>query len=252
MTPNPLVSIITATHNAAEYLQSSINSVLNQTYKNFEYIIIDGASSDSTIEIIQKYQESITYWISEEDTGIYDAWNKGLKQAKGDWIAFIGADDQLLPDALQTYINLINSYPENTFDYISSRVKRVNPDGTIEGIVGKAWDWQEFKYRMTTAHPGSFHSKKIFDHHGLYKTNYKIVSDYELLLRSGKNLKSGFIDKVTAIMSTGTNLQKKDAIAESLDVLRQSKHLTLLQYYSHYVYASLGLFYRSNIRIMKR
>jgi glycosyltransferase involved in cell wall biosynthesis len=233
MTKQPLISIITATYNAELFLQSSIDSVKNQTYKHFEYILIDGASTDGTVQILKENESLITFWISEGDTGIYNAWNKGLTISKGEWILFIGADDQLLPDTLQTYVDYINRYPENTFEYISSKVKRVRADGTTESIVGKPWEWSSFKKRMTTAHPGSFHSSQLFEKYGKYNENYKVVSDYELLLRPREKLKAGFIDKITVLMLVGGKYSAYRTTLEVIKMFKSSKHQSSLEYYVH-------------------
>ena len=233
MTHTPLISIISATYNAEKYLQTSINSILLQTYKNFEYIVIDGGSKDYTRKIILNNKGSIAYWISERDSGIYDAWNKGLTQARGEWIVFLGADDQLLPDALQNYVDFINNNSKLDFDYISSRVKRILPNGTVEGIVGKPWIWKEFKFRMTVAHPGSFHSRKLFEKYGNYNTNFKIVSDYEILLRPKSELKAGYINKITVLMSTGGKFDAFNATKEVISMFKTSNHLSTVQYYVH-------------------
>ena len=100
---NPLVSIITSTYNCESTLKDTVNSILNQTYTNLEYIIIDGNSSDSTVDLIKSFEKDfkikeIKYsWVSESDRGIYDAWNKGIKMATGDWIVFIGGHAQHVP-----------------------------------------------------------------------------------------------------------------------------------------------------------
>uniref|UniRef100_UPI003B58646C glycosyltransferase n=1 Tax=Noviherbaspirillum sp. ST9 TaxID=3401606 RepID=UPI003B58646C len=92
----PLISIITVTLNAAKYLEDCITSVINQSSLNIEHLIFDGGSTDGTLEIINKYERHITYWQSEKDKGIYDAMNKAVKKAKGEWVYFLGADDTLL------------------------------------------------------------------------------------------------------------------------------------------------------------
>ncbi|MDH5645697.1 MAG: glycosyltransferase, partial [Candidatus Heimdallarchaeota archaeon] len=89
----PLVTIITAVLNGVDTLERTILSVISQSYTNIEYIIIDGGSTDGTIDIIRKYEHAIDCWVSESDTGIYDAWNKGVRLSNGEWIAFLGADD---------------------------------------------------------------------------------------------------------------------------------------------------------------
>jgi len=245
----PLITIITATYNAAAHLAGSIDSVLRQTYLNFEYIVIDGASSDGTLDILKMHNKQITYWLTEPDTGIYDAWNKGIKKANGAWILFLGADDQLLPDALESYVKFINQNSAQGFDYISSKVKRVRPNGTVEGIVGKPWKWNDFKYRMTTAHPGSFHSKRLFSRFGNFSTSYQIVSDYEMLLRAGKDLRAGYFDKITVLMSTGGRFADFNSTNECLKMFAANKHLTSAEHFYIYTYLSLRKFY---LKIIKR
>ena len=95
--PPPLVSIITVSYNVAATLAKCIESVKTQAFKNYEYIIIDGLSTDGTLAIIKRYDKAITYWRSEKDTGIYNAMNKAVKLARGKWFLFLGADDELLP-----------------------------------------------------------------------------------------------------------------------------------------------------------
>lgn len=106
------VSIITASYNSEATLEATIESVYNQTYQDIEYIIIDGGSSDKTVSIIQKFEPLFSgrlKWISEPDKGIYDAWNKGLEIATGEWIAFLGSDDIYLPDSIHKYMNVLIS-----------------------------------------------------------------------------------------------------------------------------------------------
>lgn len=91
----PLLTVITAVFNGAQHLEETILSVIGQTYDNVEYIIIDGGSTDGTLDIIHQYDDAIDYWISEKDSGVYDAWNKGIKISTASWILFIGSDDYI-------------------------------------------------------------------------------------------------------------------------------------------------------------
>lgn len=203
MKNKPLISIITSTFNAHKVLERCIESVLAQDYPNIEYIIIDGGSSDNTVSIIQKFAHKVSYWSSEPDSGIYDAWNKGLSRANGDWIGFLGADDVYLPDAISSYVKYINKSFDQNLDFISSKVQLVNEMGEAGRVIGNLWEWDKFKRFMNTAHVGSLHSKNFFDRYGLYNLNFKIVGDYEMLLRANKNLRAGFLDQITAKMQTG-------------------------------------------------
>jgi len=176
-----------------------MESVLSQGYNDFEYIVIDGGSTDGTIDIIRRYEDRIAHWISEPDRGIYDAWNKGLRLARGEWIAFLGSDDAYYPDALEEYANFIEK-ADSQLDYISSCVNLVNKDMRKVKIICEPWTWQKFRKRMKIAHVGSMHNKRLYERYGLYDTSYRITGDYEFLLRAGQGLKAGFLDAVTAMM----------------------------------------------------
>lgn len=204
MDSSPYISVITAVYNAQTYLNDCIVSILSQSYPNFEYIIIDGGSSDGTVDIIKQYESKLAYWISEPDLGIYDAWNKGIAIAKGEWIAFVGADDQLYPDALQTYVQHIIKHPkQHELEFVSSRIELVNKDLSPIRTVGDAWVWERFKQEMCTWHVGCFHSRSLFIRYGIFDSTYKVSGDYELLLRPKDRLVTSFIDKTTVKMRIG-------------------------------------------------
>ena len=112
---SPLISLITTTYNSEKYLEETLKSIFNQKYQNFEIIIIDGGSKDKTIKIINKYEKKIDYWISEKDKGIYDAFNKGLKLARGHLIGMVNSDDILKPNALKILVQYYNKYPNKDF-----------------------------------------------------------------------------------------------------------------------------------------
>lgn len=200
----PKVSIITSVYNAEKYLNECILSILRQNYTNFEYIIIDGGSTDNTVNIIKQHADRLTYWISEPDEGIYDAWNKGLTIAKGDWIAFVGADDLLYPDALQIYIDHITQHPRHhELEFVSSRIELVKQDLSSIRVVGEAWEWKRFQHKMITWHVGCFHSRNLFSKYGYFDSSYKVSGDYEFLMRPRDKLITSFINRVTVKMRTG-------------------------------------------------
>lgn len=203
MNQKSLVSVIIAVFNGEKYLADAIESIIGQTYKNIEIIIIDGNSTDRTVQIIKKYQSQISYWISEPDKGIYDAWNKGLSVAQGEWISFIGSDDMYCPDAIENYINFVNLHELEDTEYISSRVQLITEEKEILRIHGEKWKWDKFKVYMNVAHVGSLHNRKLFDQYGRYNISYKIAADYEFLLRAKNKLNADFLDKVTAQMRIG-------------------------------------------------
>ena len=181
MRKTPLISIITVVYNGEKYLNQTIESVINQTYKNIEYIIIDGGSTDGTIEIIKKYEKNINYWISEPDKGLYDAMNKGIQIANGDLIGMINSDDWYELDAVKTVVNTYLKNPTNTifhadrFDVYPNGDKRVYKFNTSKF---------KFKYiSMTYSHPSMFISKKEYKKH-LYNTSLRVYSDYQFTLEA--------------------------------------------------------------------
>ncbi|TKC00459.1 glycosyltransferase family 2 protein [Pedobacter cryophilus] len=200
----PFITIIIATYNSKLKLESCLQSIWNQDFANYELILIDGLSSDGTLEIILNNQDKINYWISEKDEGIYDAWNKGISKAKGDWITFIGSDDLFYPNALSDYVNFITNLEDfQKVEFISSKMDLVNSKDKLVKTFGLPWDWRISKYINTISHPGSLHKRSLFEKYGLYKTNYKICGDYEFLLRPKENLNSKFMNKVTVRMAQG-------------------------------------------------
>ena len=109
----PLVSIVTPVYNGEKYLEDTIQSIINQTYDNIEYIIIDGGSTDKTLDIIKKYEDKIAYWMSEQDRGMYDGINKGFKMATGEIFAWLNADDKYYHSAVEIVVRIFNKYSKN-------------------------------------------------------------------------------------------------------------------------------------------
>lgn len=198
----PLFSIVTAVLNGASTLESTIASVHRQTFRDFEYIIIDGGSTDSTIEILKRWNSSISCWISEHDTGIYAAWNKALALSQGAWISFLGADDAYCEDALEQYARAIAMPPPEGTQFISSRVDLVT-EGRVVRTVGSPWSWPAFSRYMTAAHVGAMHHHSLFQQYGIFDDTYRVCGDYELLLRPRAGLRAAFLDRVTVKMRLG-------------------------------------------------
>jgi glycosyltransferase involved in cell wall biosynthesis len=197
-------SIIVAVYNAELFIVNFMESLKKISYKDFEIIIIDGGSSDNTLKLLEQYNSIIDYKISEKDKGIYDAWNKGILKATGDWILFIGSDDILLSDSLTKYNDFISSLKnKDTIQYISSKNKMIDVEGKTVRIKGWTWEWPFFLKEMTVAHPGSIHSRKLFELYGLFDTSYKSSGDYEFLLRPKDKLEYAFMDEVTVDMREG-------------------------------------------------
>lgn len=233
---SPKISIITATYNSEKYVEDSINSVISQIESNDEYIVIDGGSIDRTVDIIKKYDDSITYWKSEKDEGIYHAWNKGLKHATGDWIMFIGSDDFLKPNALNLYKEFIERYVSEDCLYISSKNEIIDDNKRIIRIYGWPWSWEIFKRRNNISHPGSLHSYRLFKNYGFYNEKYKIAGDYELLLRPKENLKAMFLNEITIeVTHGGVSSNPKMFIEHYNAVINTAKTSKLIACYDYYI-----------------
>ncbi len=170
------ISIITVTKNSEKYLYETIKSLDNQTYRNFEHIIIDGKSSDKTIDIINKNSNKISYWVSEQDNGLYDAMNKGIKKTTGDVIGILNSDDIFYPDAL----SIVNKYFSNyeDIDFLFGSVQKYK---LMHGYYPKKIKWTFGFY--TTHSVGFFIRRQAHLNLGLYDTQYKYSADYDLFYR---------------------------------------------------------------------
>ncbi|GFE57774.1 glycosyltransferase family 2 protein [Geobacter sp. AOG1] len=199
----PLVTVIIAVFNGEKYIAEAINSITNQTYADIELIVIDGDSKDSTVDILRAHSEHIAYWVSEPDSGIYDAWNKGLAVANGEWIAFLGCDDLYYPTAIKDYVEYIALHKNEDLDFVSSRIELVSSDLQPIKVVGEKWSWEFFRKNMIVAHPGSLHNRKYFSKYGIFDPTYRMAGDYELLLRAHEGLAAGFLDNITVMMRVG-------------------------------------------------
>jgi len=210
-TGQPLVTVITAIYNGQLHVEECLESVLHQDYPNIEHIVLDGGSNDGTVDVLRRYDDRIGFWNSEPDKGVYDAWNKGLSKARGEWICFLGVDDQLLPGAVSAYMKLAAANPQA--EYLSSQVRWVHPSG-YERIIGCPWAWPEFSRRMYVAHVGSMHRRTLYDRLGIYDTSYRSAADYELLLRARGQLKATHMSITTAVMQAGGLSNSSVALAE--------------------------------------
>ena len=200
MSTQPLISVVIATYNCTALLERTLLSVFDQK-TDWELLLVDGGSTDGTVDIIRKHAQHVKWWVSEADKGIYDAWNKGITHASGEWILFLGAGDTLSANAFETYAAYARENPG--LDYICARQAQVYDDGRIMRYKGAPWKWSAFQHRMTVTHVGSWHARAAFERYGLFDASYRVCGDYEWLLRPGQQLKAGFIDQVLAQMLVG-------------------------------------------------
>jgi len=179
---NPKITIITVVKNNEKFLEENINSLINQTYKNYEHIIVDGLSTDKTMDIIKRHKNKIHKVISQKDNGLYDAMNKGIKNASGDIIGILNSDDYFYKDAL----NIVRNYFES-FTNIDFLFGSVFKDKILHGY--KPWKIKWTFGFYTTHSVGFFIKKNSQLKVGLYNLNYKYSSDYDLFYRMIVKLK---------------------------------------------------------------
>lgn len=243
----PLFSIIIPTFNRCQLFRRSIESVLASNFpeSSYELIIIDGGSTDGTVDLLYSYSHRIYYWISESDNGLYDAWNKGIKVARGDWLLFLGSDDLLDPLALARYAEFVASHP--SLDYISSYVSLISKTETNR-IIGTPWCWSNFRHFMKTAHVASIHRSDLFTRYGLFSLDYVACSDYEFFIRIGPNLNAGFMPHVVAFMSEGGISQSSLLpIAESRRIKLHYRAVSRLRADFDFILAASIWFFRQTI-----
>jgi glycosyltransferase involved in cell wall biosynthesis len=187
------VSIITVVLNNKSYIEDCIQSVITQKYQNCEYIIIDGASTDGTVDIIRKYDRYISTWISEPDQGMYDAMNKGIKLSSGDVVGMLNADDWYTDN------NVISTVAEEfrtkNVDSIFADlvfVKRETPQQITRYCDSSLFSTKRFAYGWMPAHPTFFVKRIFYEKYGLFKTDYEIAADFELLVRMLGNHKISY------------------------------------------------------------
>lgn len=200
------VSIITVCFNSNKTIKDTIESVMSQKYDNIEYIIVDGGSTDGTLETLAKYRDQISKHISEPDTGIYDAMNKGIKLATGDIVGFLNAGDFY---AVETAIlQIATSFQENDCEIVYADLEYVaenNPGKTVRKWKSQPYQSGLFKKGWHPPHPTFFAKKSIFDKYGGFDLSYNIGADYELMLRflQKYNIKTEYIPRVLVKMRSG-------------------------------------------------
>lgn len=195
----PLVSVVTVVRNAADDVAATIEGVLAQSYENVEYIVVDGGSDDGTLDVIRRYDDRIDYWVSERDTGIYDAMNKGVALVSDPdaFIIFANAADKLYsPEALERAVAHAGDA-----DLVYGKMRLT--DGEESGVMGREVTVSDLA-RETLCHPATLMRRSVFDTVGRFDTSYKIAADYDLIVRCFQHpVKSRFVDEIISEMQMG-------------------------------------------------
>jgi glycosyltransferase involved in cell wall biosynthesis len=181
----PLVSIITVVYNGGKHLDQAIRSVLGQSYEPLEYIIVDGGSTDSTLDIIAKYDDRIDYWVSEPDRGISNAMNKGIRLAYGDLIAHLHADDYYVdPSVISSVCPEYLRHPDAL--WVTGGINIVDKEGNLrQEIKARKYSYPKLIRGNILLHPATFVTRQAFEKVGVFDTGYRYAMDYDLWLRLG-------------------------------------------------------------------
>lgn len=214
---NTKITVVTVTYNAQSFLESTLENIKNQNYSNIEYIVIDGGSSDATVDIIKKYEQSITYWISQPDKGIYDAMNKAIGKASGEWIIFMNAGDTFYShDSIEKFLQDVNVNTElyngaiNFIDSMTGEEKVRFPHG-----LEKVW------ITVPCWHQASFIKTSLMKEYK-YSLEYKIAGDHDFYLKCFKNNhKFQFTNTIISNMLAGGLHQQQAKLAhiESMKII---------------------------------
>lgn len=223
----PSISVLVAVYNGVKTLQQCIDSFSSQTCLEKELIVIDGGSTDGTVEICAANSKNIAYWVSERDRGVYSAWNKGLEKARGEWICFLGADDYFLePTVLEQMSLRLKNLPSH-IRLAYAQILLVNTDGEELFPVGEPWDKfrPRFMKGLCLPHQGVMHRRSLFEHNGPFDESFRIAGDYELMLRELKSGEAKYVPgiRMAAMRQGGLSSNPNSALETMLDIRRAQK-----------------------------
>lgn len=194
---HPLISLITVVYNGEALIADTLQSAVSQTYRNIELVIIDGGSTDKTVSVARQFTDHIGTLISEKDKGIYDAMNKGIRAAKGEWVYFLNAGDSFYDANVLTDLF---SKDWNEVSLVYGKVQTINEPTGINYINGQPVSIKDFYYKYPICHQATFTRRAVFDIIGEYNNTYKIAADSEWFVRffQLENLRSCFVDRIIA------------------------------------------------------
>ena len=245
--PHPKFSIITVTYNAEKVLEDTIQSVIFQTYRNVEYIIVDGASKDHTLEIVNKYHNRINKVISEPDKGLYDAMNKGIQLATGDYLCFLNAGDKFHDsETLQKIVHTLKG--QELPDVIYGETAIVDEKGHFLHMrrlsTPAHLNWKSFKQGMLVCHQAFFANRELAINH-LYDLQYRFSADFDWCIRIMKKAKCLHNTRLTLIdyLNEGmTTKNHKASLKERFCIM--AKHYGLISTILHHGWFVIRLFYK--------
>lgn len=231
---NITISVVTIVYNDAKNIENTIKSVINQSYNNIEYIIIDGASTDGTIEVIHKYKDKISKIISEPDTGIYNAMNKGIYNASGDYIIFMNSGDKFSNNYIIT--NIVNSLDIDNLPFIVYGNYRESNNGIYSNVI-PAWDYKRIWYGVYACHQSMLYNLKFIKENNIvFDESYKIAADYKFDLETTILAKDNILKLNLCISDFDTsgisNTNQNQCLKETNRARREILKMSYIKIYS--------------------
>jgi glycosyltransferase involved in cell wall biosynthesis len=244
----PILSVITVVYNNAADIERTMLSVLNQTYKGIEYIVVDGGSTDGTLQIIQKYKDRVAKLISEKDKGIYDAMNKGLAIATGEYVLFMNSADEFY--SADTVANVFATAPDADIYY--GETEMIDGEGNSLGqrrhTAPENFTWRSFKYGMSVSHQAIYIKRSLVEP---YDTRYQLSADIDWILRAAKKAKSIVnVHQYVAKYQVGgmSKLKHRQSLAERFDIMKQHYGLLPTVFNHAVITFNLGWYWLRNRR----
>lgn len=245
------ISVITVCYNEVATIEKTLESIFSQTYKNIEAVVIDGGSTDGTLDIIEKYKDKISYFVSEPDDGIYNAMNKGIKASSGEILYFLNANDSLYSDDVTEAV--VDIFKNNDYDFIYGDLCFIDPGKNSEIKTQKKNLNETLIQSKAVWHPASFYKKTLFDKFGLYDENFFIAADHDFNMKilTNKKTKTFYLNKTIANFDkTGISASKKykkiNKIENSLIFYKYafSSPCSKINYYIKWIFADPLIFFK--------
>ncbi len=234
----PLISVITAVYNGSEHILETIESVFGQDYKNIEYIIIDGGSTDGTQALIEKYSDKLSYYVSEPDKGIADAWNKGLAVAKGEYVTFLNADDYYAPSFIR---RSLSKEKREGLHIVYGNTIIITEDGRYEDVIVPRFKGGRVRFGFGFRHPSCLTHRSVFDAVGGFDVDVKIACDTDFLLRA---LRAG----ASFYHSNGVVMMRRGGVSDRLWMRAANEYIERLVNFE-FLSMGMSIFYRSIVPI---
>jgi glycosyltransferase involved in cell wall biosynthesis len=244
----PILSVITVVYNNVADIEQTMLSVLNQTYFNIEYIVIDGQSTDGTIQVIEKYKDRLAKFISEKDKGIYDAMNKGLAVATGDYVLFMNSGDEIY--ATDTVANVFAAAPDADIYYGETEMidQQGNSLGRRRHAAPENFTWRSFKYGMSVSHQAIYIKRSLVEP---YDPQYQLSADIDWILRATKKAKLIVnVHQYVAKYRVGgmSKLKHRQSLAERFNIMKRYYGLVATLFNHTIIAFNLGWYWLMNKR----